>query len=165
MGSTDNRPLANDPASSQIRQYADNRLGAVYTALSNFWNARAVVAAGQQVAGARRDAYSIVFFDSATENVLVNDFTRTPGQLLDLVLAEQPSNGTDFTAALGAAGAIMCQYWSTERPVVQSSSLCPFLFLTFPKFRPPIMFFLSDGECAVLDETIQSVCRSAVQRG
>ncbi len=165
MSSTDNRPLANDPASSQIRQYADNRLGAVYTALSNFWNARAVVAAGQQVTGARRDAYSIVFFDSFTKNVLVNDFTSTPGQLLNLVLAEQPTNGTDFTVALGAAGAIMCQNWSTERLVVQSSFLCPFLFLTFPKFRAPIMFFLSDGECPVSDEAIQNVCRSAVQRG
>jgi len=27
------------------------------------------------------------------------------------------------------------------------------------------MIFLSDGECSVLDETIQDVCRSAVQRG
>jgi len=145
MGSADNRPLADDPASSQIRQYADNRLGAVYTALYNFWNGRAVVAAGQQVAGPRRDAYSIVFFDSFTKNVLVSDFTSTPDQLLHLVLAEQPDNGTNFTAALGAAGAIMCQNWSTE--------------------RPPIMFFLSDGECPVSDEAIQDVCRSAVQRG
>jgi len=165
MSSRDNRPLADDPASSKIRQYADNRLGAVYTALSNFWSARAVVAAGQQVAGARRDAYSIVFFDSFTKNVLVNDFTSTPGQLLDLVLAERPTNGTDFTVALGAAGAIMCQNWSTERLVVQSSFLSPFLFLTFPKFRAPIMFFLSDGECPVSDEVIQNVCHSAVQRG
>jgi hypothetical protein len=96
---------------------------------------------------------------------LVNDFTSTPDQLLHLVLAERPSNGTNYTVALEAAGAIMCQNWSTERPVVQLGFQCPFLFLTFPKFRPPIMFFLSDGECGVSDETIQNVCRSAVQRG
>ena len=118
MSSTDRRPLADAPATDLIRQYADNRLGAVYSALYSFWSARnAAVTAGQQVVGARRDAYSIVFFSRRTKNVLVNDFTSTPGQLLGLVLAERPSNGTNFTAALEAARAIMEQNWSTERPV------------------------------------------------
>ncbi len=118
MSSTDRRPLADAPATDLIRQYTDNRLGAVYSALYSFWSARnAAVTAGQQVVGARRDAYSIVFFSRRTKNVLVNDFTSTPGQLLGLVLAERPSNGTNFTAALEAARAIMEQNWSTERPV------------------------------------------------
>jgi hypothetical protein len=128
MSSTDRRPLADAPATDLIRQYADNRLGAVYSALYSFWSARnAAVTAGQQVVGARRDAYSIVFFSRRTKNVLVNDFTSTPGQLLGLVLAERPFLGTNFTAALQAARAIMEQNWSTERPVFQPSFLCLFL--------------------------------------
>jgi hypothetical protein len=118
MSNIDRRPLADAPATDLIRQYTDNRLGAVYSALYSFWSARnAALTAGQQVVGARRDAYSIVLFSKRTKNVLVNDFTSTPDQLLGLVLAERPSHGTKFTAALEAARAIMEQNWSTERPV------------------------------------------------
>jgi hypothetical protein len=49
---------------------------------------------------------------------LVNDFTRTPDQLLDTVLVEQAYGSTDFSEALGAAQAIMEENWSTERLVV-----------------------------------------------
>jgi hypothetical protein len=85
---------------------------------------------GQQGAGARRDAYSVVLFCQRVTNILVNDFTRTPDQLLDTVLAEQPSWGTNFSGALGAARAIMEEYWSAERLVsVPASS---YLFLWFP---------------------------------
>jgi len=146
MADADHQPLADAPLADLIRQYVDNRLGAVYSALYRFWSARhAVVTAGQREASARRDAYSVVLFDGRAKSVLVNDFIRTPEQLLDTVLAEQPSNGTDFTKALEAARTIMEQNWSTE--------------------RTPMMIFLSDGECPVSDEAIQDVCRSAVQRG
>ena len=119
MRSTDRRPLADAPAADLIRQRADNRLGAVYSALHSFWSARhAAVTMGQQGVGARHDAYSVVLFCERTTNVLVNDFTRTPDQLLSTVLAEQPSWGTDFSEALGAARAIMEENWSTERLVI-----------------------------------------------
>jgi hypothetical protein len=119
MTDTDRQPLADAPAGDLIRQHADNRLGAVYSALYSFWCARnAAVTAGQRAAGARRDAYSVVLFDEETKNVLVNDFTSTPDELLASVLIERPTFGTNFTAALGAAGAVMTQNWSTERPVI-----------------------------------------------
>src|SRR5487761_1840560 len=54
MCSTDRQPLADGPAAARIRQRADNRLGAVYSALYSFWTARhAAITAGQQL-GARR---------------------------------------------------------------------------------------------------------------
>jgi hypothetical protein len=119
MTSSDRRPLADAPAAALIRQHADNRLGAVYSALYSFWSARhSAVTVGQQGAGARHDAYSIVLFSKQAKNVLVNDFTRTPIQLLDVVLAERPSFGTNFSEALGAARIIMEQHWSTERLVI-----------------------------------------------
>jgi len=146
MAGTDRRPLDDAPVTDLIRQHADNRLGAVYSALYSFWSARSVaVTAGQRAAGARRDAYSVILFNKITKNVLVNDFTSTPEELLGFVLAEGPSYGTDFTAALEAAGAVMERNWNPE--------------------RTPIMIFLSDGECAIEDEAIQDVCRLAVQRG
>jgi len=119
MAGTDRRPLADAPVTDLIRQHADNRLGAVYSALYSFWSARsAAVTAGRRAAGARRDAYSVILFDKRTKNVLVNDFTSTPDQLLGFVLVEGPSFGTDFTAALEAAGAVMERNWSPERPVI-----------------------------------------------
>jgi hypothetical protein len=119
MRNKDRRPLADTPAGDLIRQHADNRLGAVYSALYSFWSSRyAAVTADQQGTGARPDTYSVVLFSEQTTNVLVNDFTSTPNQLLDNVVAERPSPGTNFSEALRAARAIMEENWSTERLVV-----------------------------------------------
>ncbi|KAN0136209.1 hypothetical protein V8E53_006069 [Lactarius tabidus] len=146
MSCTDRRPLANAPATNQITRSANNRLGAVYSALYSFWSARhAAVTAGQQTVGARRDAYSIVLFNESDTSVLVNDFTSSPDQLLTIALAHQASGGTNFAAALRAGQTAMTQHWSTE--------------------RTPVMIFLSDGECSVPDSSVQDVCRSAVQLG
>jgi len=118
MANVDHQPLADAPLADLIRHRVDNRLGAVYSALYSFWSARhAVVTSGQREASARRDAYSVVLFDGRAEHILVNDFTRTPEQLLNTVLAERPSGGTDFSKALEAAHTIMEQYWNTERLV------------------------------------------------
>jgi hypothetical protein len=119
MRNTDRRPLADAPAADLIRQHADNRLGAVYSALYGFWSARhAAIVVDRQGTGTRLDAYSVVLFSEQTTNVIVNDFTSTPDQLLATVLAERPSRGTNFSEALGAARAIMEENWSTERFVI-----------------------------------------------
>jgi hypothetical protein len=116
MGRGDRRPLPDAPASDRIQENANNRLGAVYSALYSFWSARhAAVTLGQQAIGARRDAYSIVLFDTTTLDAVVNDFTSTPDQLLDIVLKERARGGTNFTEALQAGKAIMIRNWSTER--------------------------------------------------
>ena len=116
MSCTDRRPLANAPATNQIMWRANNRLGAVYSALYSFWSARhTAVTAGQQILGARRDAYSIVLFNESATNILVNDFTSSPDQLLNTVLANQASGGTNFAEALRAGQTVMVQQWNTER--------------------------------------------------
>ena len=116
MSNTDRRPLENAPATNRIRERADNRLGAVYSALYSFWSARhAAVTSDRQTTGARRDAYSVVLFNATTESVVVNDFTSSPDQLLDIVLNEQTEWGTNFEAALQTSQAVMEDNWSTER--------------------------------------------------
>jgi hypothetical protein len=121
MSCTDRRPLANAPATNQITRSANNRLGAVYSALYSFWSARhAAVTAGQQTAGARRDAYSIVLFNESATTVLANDFTSSPNQLLTLVLAHQASGGTNFSGALRTGQTAMTQHWTTERSAIQT---------------------------------------------
>jgi hypothetical protein len=148
MCCTDRQPLANGPAAARIRKRADNRLGAVYSALYGFWTARnAAVAAGQglgtrrgldvvysalynflgagpaagsadqHLGGGRRDAYSVVFFSDSTSTPLTNDLTSDPDQLLDIVLGEEASGGTNFSAALRASQSVMLQHWSKERLV------------------------------------------------
>ncbi|KAH8977527.1 hypothetical protein EDB86DRAFT_3067749 [Lactarius hatsudake] len=79
------------------------------------------------------------------KNVVVNDFTSSPDQLLDIVLNEQTEWGTDFAAALQAGQEVMADNWSTE--------------------RTPIMIFLSDGEGSLPETEIQDLCRSAIQHG
>jgi hypothetical protein len=121
MSSIDRRPLPNAPATDRIRRRADNRLGAVYSALYSFWSARhAAVTSGQQTIGARRDAYSVILFNATTKSVVVNDFTSSPDQLLDIVLNERTARGTNFAAALQTSQSVMEDNWSTERFAILS---------------------------------------------
>ncbi|KAI0250874.1 hypothetical protein BJV78DRAFT_526274 [Lactifluus subvellereus] len=146
MSYNDRRPLANAPATNRIRQLANNRLGAVYSALYSFWSARhAATTAGRQTIGVRRDAYSVILFNEVTTRVLTNDFMSSPDQLLGAVLSSQAHGGTNFSEALLVGQAVMEENWSTE--------------------RTPVMIFLSDGECSVPDMAIQDLCRSAVRLG
>jgi len=116
MSSTDRCPLPDAPMTNQIRQYANNRLGAVYSSLYSFWSARHVATTvGQQNIGARRDAYSVILFNGEATQVLTNDFTSSPDQLLGVVLRTRAGGGTNFAAALRTGQAVMEQKWNTER--------------------------------------------------
>ena len=123
MSSCDRGPLADAPMTNRIRKTANNRLGAVYSALYGFWSARhaAVTAGRQSSVGARRDAYSVILFESKARSILTNDFASTPDQLLDAMLAYRTGGGTNFSEALRAGGAVMKANWSTERLVSWSS--------------------------------------------
>ena len=117
MSLADRRPLANAPGYDLIRRHCDDRLGAVYSALHSFWIARdaAVSATGPQAA--RRDAYSMLLFNSSVSTILANDFARSPDQLLQAVVGQTAGGGTNYTAALSATEALLRQHWSTERSV------------------------------------------------
>ena len=134
MSHGDRRPPPYTAITNRIRQTANNRLGAVYSALHGFWSARhAAVTLGQQSGvGARRDAYSVILFNSTARSILTNDSTSTPDQLLDAMLAYRAGGGTNVSEALRAAGAVMEQNWSTERSVSWSSiSLRHLLLMIF----------------------------------
>lgn len=116
MASTDRLPLPDAPATDRIKEKANNRLGAVYSALYSFWSARhAAVTSAQETTEARRDAYSVIMFNDTTKYAVVNDFTSSPDELLDIVLNTQARHGTSFTAALRAGQAVMVENWNTER--------------------------------------------------
>ena len=118
MSSTDRGPLADAPMTNRILRFSNNRLGAVYSALYGFWSARhAAITAGRHAVAARRDAYSVILFNSETTSILTNDFTSTPDQLLDAVLNHRAGGGTNFAGALRTGGVVMEQNWSTERLV------------------------------------------------
>ncbi|KAI0250890.1 CHAT domain-containing protein [Lactifluus subvellereus] len=188
MLSTDHQPLADTPVTNQIRQHANNRLGAAYSALYSFWSARHVVNArdetistrlqrarfrpvtfllslvddvleaivgtvvglgqiignwitGRRTATTPRDAYSVILFNDSTKEVLVNDTTSSPDELLKTLISQPAGGSRDIPAALRAAEAVMVQNWSPERLV------------TFPSL------------CSVSDEAIRGVCRSAIEHG
>jgi len=147
MSRVDRCPLVDAPMANQIRRSANNRLGAVYSALYSFWSSRHVaVTANRQAIGARRDAYSVILFNEEATPVLTNDFTSTPDQLLSTILHQKAFWGTNFKAALQTSRSVMEQNWSTE--------------------RAPVMVFLSDGGCASFsDKWIQDLCRTAVRLG
>jgi hypothetical protein len=63
MRHKDRKPLARGPATDRIRLRADNRLGAVYSALYSFWSARhtAVIASQQQQAVSTRSGVDEIY--------------------------------------------------------------------------------------------------------
>jgi len=116
MSYNDCYPLTDAPMTNQIQRSANNRLGAVYSALYSFWSSRhAAITANREAVGARRDAYSVILFNEGTTQILTNDFTSTPDQLLAIVLRHQAGGGTNFTAALQTGQTVMEQNWSAER--------------------------------------------------
>ncbi len=168
MCQQDRQPLPNSAGIERIVPTANDRLGAVLSALYSFWIARqAAVDRNTQVGGGRRDAYSLIFFNHEPSTSIENDFTSSPDELLTSALQFEADGGTDFTSALESAQNVMTSQWSTER------------YGSFPtqKFdailnrqanmhrRTPVMIFLSDGEDYVRDEAIYDVCRDAVRQG
>jgi len=156
MSASDRLPLTEGPVAERIQGLENNRLGAVYSALYNFWSARhAAVAAGQRELGAqcrgqgpdftRRDSYSVILFHNWAKTVVANDVKSSPDQLLDIVLRHGPSGGTDFATAFRRAHYVMVKNWSLQ--------------------RIPIMIFLSDGECKVSDGVVRNLCRTATVLG
>jgi hypothetical protein len=119
MGSTDRQPLPGSAGIDRIVRKANNRLGAVFSALYSFWTARqAAVDRNPSLGGVRRDAYSLIFFDtSPTMSSIENDFTSSPDELLTVALNFGIRGCTDFTTALDKTQEVMTSHWSTERYV------------------------------------------------
>lgn len=141
MLSDDRRPLPNQPVSRAISRKANNRFGAVLSALYSFWMARVTGSTN-----ARRDSYSVISFDRGAKIVVENDFTSRPQHLLvPLLQDDAPFGGTDFDEGLRTAQQVMESHWSTE--------------------RSPVIIFLSDGECPVTNDVMFDLCNSAVARG
>jgi hypothetical protein len=132
MGDTDHQPLKGRPGTGRIVKHANNRLGAVYSALYSFWTANDVQDETQSCLRpfTRRDAYSVILFDKTTNNALVNDLTSSPDQLLDRLLLMPITYGTNFQVALRAGQAVMLQNWSTERRVLIFCVICLACILT-----------------------------------
>ncbi|KIJ12355.1 hypothetical protein PAXINDRAFT_83070 [Paxillus involutus ATCC 200175] len=96
-----------------------------------------------------RDSYSIILHDQVTEIICVNDLTKSPDELLDLLLPKGPKGGNAFNKALQAAEKVMTQCWADER-----------------RFRrPPVIIFLSDGIASFSNGTVQKLFRQAAQNG
>ncbi|PVF98362.1 hypothetical protein CPB86DRAFT_825740 [Serendipita vermifera] len=146
MTDTDRRPLPNSPATTKIVQRADNRFGAVVSSIYGFWTARDTAVRAGAKNGMRRDAYSIITFESSASVTISNDTSSDPDQLLDLILSNANYyGGTNFTRAIETIQTQLENTWSTE--------------------RSPVVIFLSDGECAISDSTVYDLCRAAVRLG
>lgn len=64
MEDSDRGPLPNTPTTHLIRQRANNRYGAVLSALYGFWESRSNTLGPSGTGVLRRDSYSIVSFES-----------------------------------------------------------------------------------------------------
>ncbi|KAJ7509789.1 hypothetical protein B0H11DRAFT_1702826 [Mycena galericulata] len=150
----DRRPLPDTPWTARIAAHANNRLGAVHSALNAFWESRrAMLNPGhQRGAHVPRHANTVILFDRKAEICVANDAISTPNELTSELLRYGPGRGTNFTAALSVAEAAMQEYWDVDRYVINSGPV-----RSLKSADPPILIFLSDGECNVPDLSIQSL--------
>ena len=117
----------------------NNRLGAVCSALYSFWTAR------QATVGCQRDANTVILHAQNAEFVCGSDTTRSPGELLDLLLRKRPKGGNDFNKALQAANLAISKGWDDA--------------------RPPVIIFLSDGIASVSPRFVRNLFCTAAGKG
>ena len=116
MCQQDRQPLANLAGVDRITPTANDRLGCVFSALYSFWLVRqAAIDRNARIGGARRDAYSLIFFNHEPSTCIENDFASSPDELLTAALQYEADGGKDFTRALERAQNIMASNWSAER--------------------------------------------------
>lgn len=139
MNKNDRKPLENSPVCGRIRSRMNNRLGAVYSAVYSFWSAR------QAAVGHERDANTIILHAQGTQSVCENDTTRSPDELLDLLLPNSPKGGNCFDLALKAADTIISKWWDDS--------------------RPPVIIFLSDGIASVSDNVVRKLFQKMAKKG
>ncbi|KAJ1300981.1 hypothetical protein OPQ81_003405 [Rhizoctonia solani] len=140
----DRGPLPNTPISVRLISNCDNRYGAVLSALYGFWLSRDAVAAGSNTQ-ARQDAYSVITFDHYATTRFQNDFTSTTDQLVGQLIPQTGKGGTNFQAALAMAQLLIESHWSSD--------------------RAPVIIFLSDGECNIVDNLVYDLCHACVRLG
>ncbi|KAF8321130.1 hypothetical protein DL93DRAFT_2224184 [Clavulina sp. PMI_390] len=143
MASSDCLPLSGTPVTYRIRGANDNCFGAVLSALYGFWSARNAEVVRRL--WFRRDAYSVILFNTSAQTLFTNDFHMTPDQLLNKTLHHKPDGGTDFSQAIGAARRAMENNWNSE--------------------RAPVVIFLSDGMSSLPRDALRGMCERACQLG
>ena len=116
MSQQDRQPSRGSSGIERISRTANNRLGAVFSAMYSFWIERqAAVDRNPLLSGDRKDAYSLVFFNHEPSTSIENDFTSSPDELLSAALHFNAIGGKDFSCALEMAQKVMTSHWSTER--------------------------------------------------
>lgn len=115
MKNTDHLPLDNTPVTARITEHHNNRLGAVYSALHSFWSARN---AGFRGLEARLDSYTVLLFDRNVLPIIVDDYTSSPEEMLEAVLAHGTGLGTKYTNALNAVQLHMESHWNVDKFVL-----------------------------------------------
>jgi hypothetical protein len=170
MSQKDRQPLPDSAGIELIMPTANDRLGAVFSALYSFWIARQAAAGlNSPLDGGRRDAYSLILFNHEPSTSIENDLTSSPDELLTAALRQEAAGGKNFTSALERTQIVMNSHWSRER----CGSLTAEKFdadcdtLADMHHRTPVVIFSSDDEDSdnVSDEAIYDVCRSAVRQG
>ncbi|KAF8549816.1 hypothetical protein OG21DRAFT_1447416 [Imleria badia] len=139
MSKNDRKPLGNSPVCGRLRSRMNNRLGAVYSALYSFWSAR------QAAVGHQRDTNTVILHAQDAQSVCENDSTRSPMELLELLLPNAPKGGNCFDKALKAADVAISKCWDDA--------------------RPPVIIFLSDGIASVSDSVVQKLFHKTAQKG
>jgi hypothetical protein len=139
MNKDDRKPLENSPVHGRIHARMNNRLGAVYSALYSFWSVR------QAAIGLQRDSNTVILHAQNTQCVCENDTTRSPSELLDLLLPNSPNGGNCFDKAFKAADTAISKWWNNT--------------------RPPVIIFLSDGIASFSDNSVRSLFQKTAGKG
>jgi hypothetical protein len=176
MSFSDRAPLVDGPAAGRVRQCANNRLDAVYSALYSFWAARHTTITAEQQSSNRnhvsRRGYS--FWSSkpatATTSTTSTADRHTGGGRRDaysVVLFSDTSKtvlANDFTSTPDELLDILLKEGADNGTNFVAGLRASQIVMQehWSAERSPVVIFLSDGECNTpTDIAIRNVCQSA----
>lgn len=167
MSKEDIQPTPGSSGIERIKRTADNRLGAVFSALYSFWIEREAAVNRNSVKGRdRKDAYSLIFFNHEQSTPIEYDFTSSPDELLTAALHFHAHGETDFSGAIERAQTVMTSHWSPERLAIDSTESDTIHDTPADtRCRTTVVIFFSAGEDNVKNKAMYDLCRDAVHQG
>ncbi|CAG8488857.1 9634_t:CDS:10 [Gigaspora rosea] len=144
MSRSDKKPLCNTPVYNLLKTYHDNRIGAVYTAVYIFMEAR-LAAQRSLFQSTNKDTISLILFDHEVIIPFENHVLTDSESMLNQMLPHRARGGTNFNLAIQAAGSLINTY--------------------FDPTRVNVVIFLSDSECRTPRDQLEQICKYNSDRG
>ncbi|CAG8578190.1 5341_t:CDS:10, partial [Racocetra persica] len=145
MSRGDNKPLQNTPVYNLLIAQHNNRMGAVYSAVYSFMEARLAAQARSQLQSTNKDTVSLILFNGEVIVPFENHVLTDSKMMLNQMLPHGARGGINFNLAIQKAGSLINNY--------------------FDPARVNVIIFLSGGGCSTPKSQLEQICKYNSDKG